>query len=439
MRTPGGTDASPADAVSLISEAIESLALVLDLDEEQKLFHAWRVAVLAHAFAAGNPGDYRTQIFLGGLLHDIGAIGLEDHIVHLLTREDQSREVRRHPARSAKIIGAILGLAEAARAVADHHEHFDGSGYPRRLARAEIADSSFYLAIADQIEIALRNRPSDGHERARKLISERNGRSWPGIIGDAAIAALDSDPDLLVDAYVPALLDLRVSAIREDLTPLALEGGPDALNMILLTFGRVIDAKHHYTAGHSLRVAFISHEIASIHPVGSSMLDAAWAGLLHDVGKVGIPRRLLDKDGYLSATERVRLQRHVSDTFDIVSRIGALRHLAHAAASHHEQWDGSGYPGRLAGDEIPRLARILAYADVYDAIRSERSYRREMSHEEAIGLIRRGVGSHFDPSLEHCAVSVLAHCRSEETLNAKLRAFVQQLVPDAASVDELLE
>lgn len=439
MKPSGVTEASPAGAVSLISEAIESLALVLDLDEEQKLFHAWRVAVLAHAFSEGASPESRTQIFLGGLLHDIGAIGLDDHIVHLLSREEQSQDVRNHPARSAAIIGVIPGLDEAARAVADHHEHADGSGYPRSVRGGEISDSSYFLAIADQLELALRAAPAiRALDAAKALIRERNGRAWPQAIGDAAVASLEADGNLLIDAYEPVLLDLRVAATRAELAPLTVIAETDALSRLLLTFGRVIDAKHHYTVGHSLRVAFIAYEIASVYPVGVTPLDAAWAGFLHDVGKVGIPRRLLDKEGFLSATERVRLQRHSSDTYEIVSRIGALRHLAHAAAAHHEQWDGGGYPRRLAGEEIPPLARVLAYADVYDAIRSDRSYRHELSHEEAIGLIRRGVGTHFDPALEHTAVAVMAHCRSEAELNARLHGFIERLVGNTYGLEEML-
>lgn len=439
MKPHGGTEASPAGAVSLISEAIESLALVLDLDEEQKLFHAWRVAVLAHAFASESTPETRTQIFLGGLLHDIGAIGLDDHIVHLLVHDEPSHDVRGHPARSAEIIRAIPGLGEAAQAVADHHEHADGRGYPRSRRNGDISDSSYFLAVADQLELALRTTPGNRLlEGAERVIRERSGSSWPRRIGDAAIARLEEDANLLIDVYEPTLLDLRVDAVRAELAPLPVELGADTLSRLLLTYGRVIDAKHHYTIGHSLRVAYISHEIANLHETGSTPLDAAWAGFLHDVGKVGIPRRLLDKEGFLSASERVRLQRHSTDTFEIVSRIGALRHLAHAAASHHEQWDGCGYPRRLAGEEIPMLARVLAYADVYDAIRSDRSYRHELSHDEAIGLIRRGVGSHFDPALEHPAVAVLAHCRSEAELNTRLHGFVEQLVGSSDGIDDLL-
>jgi uncharacterized domain HDIG len=331
------TDTYAANAGFFVSEAIESLALVLDLDEEEKLFHAWRVASLALAFSGSSSATDRTQLFLGGLLHDIGAIGLEDHIVHLLVREEHTPDVRRHPARGAEIIRAIPGLEEAARAVADHHERFDGGGYPRGLRGEAISESSYLLAIADQMETALRTVPAQRRlEAARSLIAGRNGKAWPDAIGDRAIVRLESDPDLLGDLYDPASLDRRVEAVRRDLTPLPSLESSDGLSRVLLNFARVIDAKHHYTAGHSLRVAYVTHQIVALQQGGIRSLDAAWAGLLHDVGKVGIPRRLLDKEGSLSATERVHLKRHTQATFDIVSRIGMLRHLAEPASLHHE-------------------------------------------------------------------------------------------------------
>src|SRR5512141_1456077 len=104
---------SEADSMSLVSETIESLALVLELDEEQKLYHGWRVAALSEALARLVAPEQRTDVFFGGLLHDIGVIGTEDRVAHI-DGKSRTKEIRSHPERSAQIIAAIPGLERAA-------------------------------------------------------------------------------------------------------------------------------------------------------------------------------------------------------------------------------------------------------------------------------------------------------------------------------------
>jgi HD-GYP domain-containing protein (c-di-GMP phosphodiesterase class II) len=424
--------------MSLVSEAIESLALVIELDEKQKLYHAWRVATLAEAIATTVAPEERTDIFFGGLLHDIGAIGVDDRAVHAATKKEPSAEIRAHPARSARIIAAIPGLGRAAHLVADHHEHFAGEGYPRKARRDDVADGSYVLGIADQLEVALRaTPPADRLTTAVTLVASGSGMLWPWRVCDAAIALLSEGSELLDDLFDPARLASRVARARSELTPVPALLEEEALTGILINFARVMDAKHHYTAGHSLRVAYLTGEIAAASQT-LGVRDAVWGGLVHDIGKVGISRRLLDKEGMLCAGERLEMQKHTRDTFEIISHIARLRHLAAGAAAHHEQWNGGGYPQRLAGEEIPLLGRALAYADVYDAIRSDRSYRMEVSYEDAVEQIHAEVGRHFDPSLERAAFDVFGRCRSATDLARDLSAFVERFAPGASDVGEIV-
>jgi len=130
------------------------------------------------------------------------------------------------------------------------------------------------------------------------------------------------------------------------------------------------------------------------------------ASTLHDVGKVGIPDSILLKKGPLTGEEYRIMQTHTvlgARVIRRMARVGendpSLMFATQIAESHHERWDGSGYPDRISGERIPIVARIMAIADVYDALRSERPYKGVMTHEEASSIIRAGAGTQFDPSL----------------------------------------
>ena len=137
------------------------------------------------------------------------------------------------------------------------------------------------------------------------------------------------------------------------------------------------------------------------------------SSMLHDIGKVAIPDTILHKPGILSTNERTTMKNHTVYGWSILSQadqeLGEQSFLtlaAQIALSHHERWDGSGYPNQLAGDKIPLSARISAVADVYDALTTERPYKKSWSHEKALAEINQKSGIHFDPALVNIANSV---------------------------------
>lgn len=167
---------------------------------------------------------------------------------------------------------------------------------------------------------------------------------------------------------------------------------------ILLAYDSALALKDTYTGGHGRRVAHYTRLIAEAMDLPQAEVDSASeAALLHDLGKIGIPDRILTKPGHLTSEEFTVVQKHPAAGADILRAIPQLRRHAKAVRHHHERYDGSGYPDGLRGTSIPLAARIIAVADAFDALSSNRSYRRGLSAEQALSIIAQSVGSHFDP------------------------------------------
>ncbi len=213
-------------------------------------------------------------------------------------------------------------------------------------------------------------------------------------------------------------------------------GQLDALSTgTLRAFARAIDANSAWTAGHSERVTHIALAIGQRLRLSSGELSALYrGGLMHDVGKIGIPSSILDKAGKLSADERTIIEQHPSIGERILTPIPGLRDTLAIVRSHHERFDGQGYPDRLAGDAIPWLARVLSVADVYDALASDRPYRAGLSHRAAIAMIEGQSGSAFDPVVVDALLSIQDSAAFARTGDHILEAFSVAGFAEPASV-----
>jgi ribonuclease P protein subunit RPR2 len=161
-----------------------------------------------------------------------------------------------------------------------------------------------------------------------------------------------------------------------------------------------VEARDAYTGKHAERVAAYGSEIA--RALGLPRPDAPeleFGFLLHDIGKLAIPDAILYKPGELTDEERALMARHPAIGAEIVGEIEFLAEAAQVVRSHHERWDGSGYPDGLSGEQIPLAARVFAVADVLDALTSDRPYRPASPLNEAREMISAGAGSHFDPQV----------------------------------------
>lgn len=182
----------------------------------------------------------------------------------------------------------------------------------------------------------------------------------------------------------------------------------DANMKMIRALVRTIDAKDRYTNGHSLRVADYAAKIAE--KMGKSPEEQKqiyYAGLLHDVGKIRVPEDIINKPGKLTNEEFEQIKIHPVTGYHILKDIYEDKSMALAAKFHHERYDGNGYPSGLSGENIPEIARIVGVADTYDAMASNRSYRRALPQEKVREEIVKGMGTQFDPEVASIVLQMI--------------------------------
>ncbi|MBO5388525.1 MAG: HD-GYP domain-containing protein, partial [Lachnospiraceae bacterium] len=182
----------------------------------------------------------------------------------------------------------------------------------------------------------------------------------------------------------------------------------DMNRKIIQALARTIDAKDRYTNGHSLRVAEYSKEIARRMGKSEKEQDTIYyAGLLHDVGKIRIPVEVINNPGALSDEEFEQIKIHPVTSYHILKDIFDDHNIKNGAKFHHERYDGTGYPNGLKGENIPEVARIIGVADAYDAMASNRSYRKYLPQSVIRNEIKTGKGTQFDPEIANIMLDMI--------------------------------
>ncbi len=390
----------------LFEDIVKALSMTMDLVEQATNEHAIRVASITFNLGKhlGLEDKSLRNIFYAGLLHDIGQIGTPDDILRKpknLTINEQAA-IWTHPHVGYEIVREVPTLTGTAHLIRWHHERWDGTGYPDSLLWDEIPLGAQLLCICDALDALLSPRP------------------WrPALSMDEATGELTKFQGMQFSPkYVAALLDLVKAAGFDELTSISDASrevlkrvtvgdadfrslsGQKIMNIVAL-FSRIIDARHKYTRGHSRRVANLAREIGvELGLAEQDLFKLEIAGLLHDAGKVKVPSRVIDKVGKLTDEERFLIREYPIISERIVSTIGPLVELGKIVRHQHERFDGSGYPDGLRGEEIPLFARILAVADSYDAMATDRAYRKALPLERRIREMQKGFGAgHFDPAL----------------------------------------
>ena len=421
-----------------LSELLAGLSHALDITEGQPRGHAERSCVIGMRLAAALDldDDTRSSVFYALLLKDAGCssnaakvaalFGADDpavkssrrltdtsdawqSLVHLMRsaapgespltkarhigvllrsgREGARSLVELRCERGAAVVRAI-GLGEvAAQAILDLDEHWDGGGYPAGIARDEISLAGRVLCLSQTAEVFWRR---GGPSAACDIARLRRGSWFDPVLVDELVA-LEHDTEFWRSLEAPAV-------DRLEPPDRVLVADEERLDRVAEAFASVVDAKSPYTARHSAGVAEIAVTLATMLGIGfDERATLRRAGLLHDVGKLGVSSRILDKPGMLTRHEWEVLRCHPRWSMEILTRVCAFQELGRIAGSHHERLDGSGYFAGLTADELDLPSRILAVADVAEALSAERPYRPALGPDEVLRIMRRDAGRKLDP------------------------------------------
>ncbi len=244
-----------------------------------------------------------------------------------------------------------------------------------------------------------RFQPLPGPSRRERLLRSRP-TSRPASFGAAPRPALSHRP-----------IAVSLAALPVALSPAPGLADADRVHDdwgILLTLATIIEARDPYMSGHSQRTGWLAARLGRQIGLDAPAVETLYlAGILHDIGKLGIPEAILNKPGPLTHDEMNLVRRHPQMGWEMLRPVDWLTPVLPAVRYHHENYDGSGYPERLTGEQIPLAARILRIVDMYDALTSPRPYRPPRSHAEALRFLRDGAGTLTDPALTRTFVTML--------------------------------
>lgn len=417
------------------------MSAALDITEGQPAGHAVRTALIGMRLAevVGLEPAERSSLFYALLLKDAGCstnasktaalFGHDDQAVkhdrklhnqhnalesfrHLtrntrpgqspIARGKQLMEIVRHGSEGSRALTALrcergadiallVGLDErTAGAIRALDEHWDGKGYPTGQAGEDIPVLGRILCLAQTVEVF---HAAGGRVAALQVARDRRGTWFDPTLVDALLT-LEHDAELWLELAVEDP-EKQLAAYEPD--DRVLRTDPAQLDRIAEAFAMIVDAKSPYTARHSHGVARIAADIArTLGFSATEIRDLRRAALLHDVGKLGVSNTILDKPGKLDQTEWAAMKRHPELTWRILSRVPAFRSIALDAAAHHERLDGGGYHLGLPADRLTQAARILAVADVAEALSAERPYRESLPADEVLRIMRPDAGVKID-------------------------------------------
>jgi putative nucleotidyltransferase with HDIG domain len=317
-----------------------------------------------------------------------------------------SRDLIRIRCERGAEITRLMGFPEdTAQAIRGLDEHWDGRGRPDGLAGEEIPLLARICGLAQTAEVFLTER---GPAAAEEIARARSGRWFDPALVEVLLGEAEDGlwEDLLrKDPW------REVSRLEPD--DRALNATPERVDLVAHAFAEIIDAKSPFTYRHSEGVARVAVAMAERAGLGAEgTRDLMRAALLHDIGKLGVSNRILDKPGNLTDGEYQEIMRHPKLTYDILSRVGPFRPIAETAANHHEKLDGSGYHRGIGAEDLDVPSRILAVADIYDALSADRPYHEAMPQEKVLGILREESATKIDPQ----CVAILEDLAAENRL-----------------------
>ena len=348
-------------------------------------------------------------LIMSSQLHDVGKISIKDDILMKPDKltDEEFDEMKKHTIYGVDIIKKIVQnttesefLRYAEILAGSHHEKWDGKGYPYGLKENEIPLQGRLIAVIDVYDALTNTRPykkAFTHEEAVEIIKEGMGTHFDPYIVEVFLAHEKE--------FEKSKIKKRKFATQSDKLYLT-------VSAVTNVIGSMHGGKEHDHVERMRRYLEILVNALSRHEEYKNEVLSWDRGLflmsaqLHDVGKISVTDNILNKTEELTKDEYEIVKTHVDFGGRVIEQIkenienGDLLHHAQAIAeSHHERWDGTGYPRRLKGEEIPLQGRIMAIADVYDALTTARPHRERKMHKEAVEIIMYGRGTHFDPGL----------------------------------------
>jgi putative two-component system response regulator len=249
----------------------------------------------------------------------------------------------------------------------------------------------------------------DGYEVCQRIKASPKGSLLPVVMITALdhstdrVRALDSGADDFMSKPVDRVE--LVARVRSALRLKRVYDSLDSTEQVIYSLAAAVEAKDPYTEAHTHRVAESARRIGALMGLSPEDQDALYrGGIIHDIGKIGVPDQILLKPGVLDVEEQTKMHLHPVIGESIVAPLQSSAELRPMIRHHHERYDGTGYPDRLASHEIPLLARIMSVCDAYDALTNDRPYRDRLSLEQAIAILQGGAGLQWDPQIVQLVV-----------------------------------
>jgi HD-GYP domain-containing protein (c-di-GMP phosphodiesterase class II) len=358
-----------------LSEALYLAGPLVALHQERVAYIVWSMGV-----AGGLPEDMLETHFTAALLHDIGAISVEEKIaIHNFEEENTDR----HCICGEVLLKSIPWFEDISKIIRHHHRKWQE--WDRKIEEPDILGAQMVF-LADYIERLVDRNQYILHQ-SQKIISKitsLSGTYFHPLVVDYFLATSKRE-EFWFDLVSPRLYSLLLSE------------GPyrrmeiDILEITPISelFRSIIDFKSRFTATHSAGVAACAEYLSRLYgftETESQLMKIA--GDLHDIGKLGVPNKILEKPGKLNQEEFAIMKSHTYHTYNVINTIAGLRQIAEWAAYHHERLDGSGYPFHCSADELNSGARIMAVADIFTALAEDRPYRKGMTRKEIKKILK---------------------------------------------------
>lgn len=395
--------------------AVYALSDALDLVGVDEVQHGKRVGFMALQCGRSLGWDERKldEVLHAGLLHDCGVSSTAMH--RCLVQELDWDGSQEHCLLGERLLNEFAPLAHLAPVIRYHHSHWDV--LRAEGVDAEIARMANLIFLVDRVDALA----APHYGRDLMLVRDEIRQRLSGLAGSFF------DPEL-----VKAFLEVSVSeAFWYSLEPRHMDQflwrmvrahhpvsvGMEELRQFASLFARVVDAKSRFTWEHSEGVAHLARGLArwvGLSPERCDLIEIA--GLLHDLGKLQVPDEVLEKPGLLDRTERAVVNRHSFETYQILNRIPGLEEVAKWAACHHEALNGAGYPFHYHDNQLPLEARIIAVADIFQALSQHRPYREPLTPAEILRDLRaRAAAQRVDGGVVDLVAAHLKECHNLAT------------------------